>query len=65
LDEIKIYNYVRTPQQILQDYGQAVDEDPVCLDGTQPAMDLDGNCVVDLGDLVAFVGQWLLDNSVE
>jgi hypothetical protein len=65
LDEVKIYNYALSQQEVLQNYYAVADGDPVCLSGTAPAMDRDGNCVVDLADLVLFVSQWLQNNSAE
>jgi hypothetical protein len=36
----------------------------ICVDNAPPTMDLNGDCIVDLADLVLFVGGWLEDNRV-
>jgi len=65
LDEVKLYNYALTAQAVLQNYYAVADGDPVCLAGSQPAIDRNGDCVIDLADLILFAGQWLQSNSAE
>ncbi|HPO68966.1 MAG TPA: immunoglobulin domain-containing protein [Anaerohalosphaeraceae bacterium] len=62
LDEVEIYNYPLDAATIAQTYaditGKAVCPAPV-------AYDLDGDCIVDLGDFVKLASEWLLDTSVQ
>jgi hypothetical protein len=63
MDEVKIYNYPLSAVEVMQNYYAVADGDPICIAGTQPEMDQNGNCVVDIGDLLLLVNQWLLDNN--
>jgi hypothetical protein len=63
MDEVKIYNYPLSAVEVMQNYYAVADGDPICIAGTQPEMDQDGNCVVDVADLMLLVNQWLLDNN--
>ncbi|MBN1126011.1 MAG: discoidin domain-containing protein [Sedimentisphaerales bacterium] len=65
LDEVKIYNYALSEVEVLQNYYTMADGDPVCFPGTEPALDQDGNCVVDMADLLSLVSQWMQNNFVD
>ncbi len=59
MDDLKIYNYARTLEQIAQDY-LAVRGEWVCdNENDDLTYDFNGNCQVDIGDLVMFVSEWL------
>jgi len=62
LDDIKIYNYELSPTEVLAAYMAVEGGQDYCLDGTQPDLDLDGNCVVDTVDLLMFLDDWMKDN---
>jgi hypothetical protein len=57
VDDMRIYNYALTAEQVAQMYYDTTGE-KVCLYGN-PAYDLNGNCIVDLGDLALLAGDWL------
>jgi hypothetical protein len=64
LDDVKIYNFVRTTTQIAQDY-LATNGGWVCnKETTALANDFDGNCMVDLGDLALMAADWLNSNRI-
>jgi len=65
LDEIILYNYALSPTEILAAYMAIEGGQDYCLDGTQPALDFDGNCVVDMGDLEILVSEWMQNNLAE
>jgi hypothetical protein len=62
IDELKIYNYVRTTQQIAQDY-MAVRTNVTYVCNSEEenlsAWDFDGNCRIDLSDLAVLLSKWL------
>ena len=59
LDDLKIYNYARTTEQIAQDY-LGVKGGWVCNNELYDLpYDFNGNCIVDLGDLAIFAGAWM------
>ncbi|NLH16206.1 MAG: hypothetical protein GX455_06480 [Phycisphaerae bacterium] len=63
VDEARIYNYALSDQEIAALY---LDANPTgCVKGTGPAYDFNGNCVVDVPDLLIFAADWLKDNMVE
>ncbi len=57
VDDMRIYNYALTAEQVAQMYYDTTGE-KVCLYGN-PTYDLNGNCIVDLGDLALLAGDWL------
>jgi hypothetical protein len=62
IDELKIYNYVRTTEEIAQDYMDVrTDVTYVCNseEDDLSAVDFDGNCRIDLADLAEFLSKWL------
>ena len=67
IDDIKVYNYVRSATQIA-DAVYAVTGEPVCLealgsgDRTKGLSDFNNDCRIDLADLADFVANWLEDN---
>ncbi len=65
LDDVRIYNYARTTDQIAQDY-LAVNGGWVCdNEGTQDlTLDLDNNCQVDIGDFAILAASWLNSNRI-
>jgi len=66
VDEARVFNYAITPQQVADLYaesGMAVEA--YCPPIEQPAFDVDGNCVVDTGDLLIVAEQWLQSNVAE
>lgn len=65
LDEIILYNYALSPTEVLAAYMAIEGGQDYCLDGTQPALDFDGNCVVDMGDLEILLGEWMQNNLAE
>ena len=59
LDDLKIYNYARSTQQIALDY-LAVKGDWICDNELYDLpYDFNKNCIVDLGDLAEFAATWL------
>jgi hypothetical protein len=59
MDDIRIYNYARTTEQIAQDY-LGVKGDWVCNNELNNlAYDFDNNCQVDLADFAMFASEWL------
>jgi len=61
IDDVQIWNYAIDPIEIARLYATKTGR-PAC---TQiPPFDLDGNCVVDLNDIVLFAGQWAVSNVV-
>ncbi|AQT68060.1 Laminin G domain protein [Anaerohalosphaera lusitana] len=56
LDELKVYNYSMTAEQIAEVYYQYTGI-ATCVN--PPAMDLTGDCVVDIADMAEFAGSWL------
>lgn len=66
VDEARVFNYAITPQQVADLYaesGMAVEA--YCPPIGRPAFDVDGNCVVDTGDLLIVAQQWLQNNVAE
>ena len=65
LDDVKIYNYARTTDEIAQDY-LAVEGGWVCdNEGTADlTLDLDGNCQVDIGDFAVMAANWMNSNRI-
>ena len=64
IDELKIYNYARTTEQVAQDY-LAVKGEWVCnLELSAIPYDFDGNCRVDLEDFAAFAAAWMESNRI-
>jgi hypothetical protein len=62
IDELKIYNYIRTTQEIAQDYMDVrTDVTYVCNseEDDLSVWDLDGNCRIDISDLAELVSKWL------
>jgi hypothetical protein len=64
IDDLKIYNYARTVEEVAQDY-LAVRGEWIC-DQSLPALtyDFDGNCRVDLSDFAIFASEWLQSNRI-
>jgi hypothetical protein len=64
LDDVKVYNYVRTTEQIAKDY-LAVRGEWVC-NREVPALPYDYNndCRIDLADLALFAQAWLESNRI-
>lgn len=64
IDDLKIYNYARTVEEVAQDY-LAVRGEWVC-DRTLPSLayDFNGDCRVDLSDLATFALEWLESNRI-
>lgn len=59
IDNLKIYSYARTTEQIAQDY-LGVKGDWVCNNELNDlAYDFDNNCQVDLADFAMFASEWL------
>jgi hypothetical protein len=59
LDELNIYNYARTTEQVAQDY-LATQGDWICnRELYNLPYDYDGNCRVDIGDFAIFAAQWM------
>ena len=56
LDDVRLYNYALDKFEIGQIYADGADES-ICVE--YPAMDIDGDCDVDLDDLKLFVADWL------
>jgi len=65
LDEIMIYNYALSATEVLKAYMAVEGGQDYCLDGTQPALDFDGNCVVDTADLLMLLSEWLQNNLAQ
>lgn len=66
LDDIRIYNYAMNAVEAAYLYADASGES-VCVSPNNPvltAYDFDGNCRVDLGDMVEMASHWLYDQLV-
>ncbi|MBN1816232.1 MAG: immunoglobulin domain-containing protein [Sedimentisphaerales bacterium] len=66
VDEARVFNYAITPQQVADLYaesGMAIEG--YCAPNVRPAMDFNGDCVVDELDLIMLTNQWLLDNTAK
>lgn len=62
IDELKIYNYVKTTDQIAQEYmAFRTDVEFICNmdDYDLEAWDFDGNCRIDIPDLLVIAEKWL------
>jgi hypothetical protein len=59
IDELKIYNYALSTEQIAQDYLDVRGEWICNRELYDLAYDFNGNCVVDLSDLAMFAATWL------
>ncbi len=55
-DDFRIYNYALSADEVLLAYYNVTGK-KVCVD--KPAMDLNDDCMVDLGDLAMLAGSWL------
>ncbi|HPD46252.1 MAG TPA: immunoglobulin domain-containing protein [Anaerohalosphaeraceae bacterium] len=64
LDDVRIFNYPLSSREVAALYTQVETDVMICVDNAPPTMDLNGDCIVDLADLVLFVGGWLEDNRV-
>lgn len=64
IDDLKIYNYARTTEQVAQDY-LALRGEWVC-NGELPAnpYDFNDDCRVDLGDFAILAAEWLESNRI-
>ena len=65
LDDVRIYNYAKTTDQIAQDY-LAVEGGWVCdNEGSQDlTYDFDNNCQVDIGDFAVLAATWMNSNRI-
>lgn len=59
VDELKIYNYARTTEQIAQDYLDVRGEWICNRELYNLPYDFDGDCVISLGDFAIFAATWL------
>jgi hypothetical protein len=65
IDDLKIYNYARTNEQIAQDYLTVAGGDFICdlegwnADDQMMDVDSDDDCDVDLVDFAVFASRWL------
>ena len=57
MDEVRVYNYALTDDEIAQQYVTDAGLASVCQ--TKPTYDFTGDCKEDLADLVALASQWL------
>ena len=66
IDDMKIYNYARTADEIAQDYMNVTGAEYVCDNrgSKNIAYDFDNNCKVDILDFATFVSTWLNDNRI-
>ncbi len=62
LDEVKIYNYALTPEEVAEMYMADTGAQSVCRQYHQ--YDFDRNCYVDLGDLAVLAANWMNCNIV-
>ena len=60
LDEVKLYNYPKSELEVAADYN-AVTGESVCITSAAPSTvyDLNGDCIVDLADIVDMFANWL------
>jgi hypothetical protein len=63
LDEVSIYNYALDAATIAQTYADVTGA-RVCPNPHVPAYDLDGDCRVNLNDVVRLAFEWLVDGGV-
>jgi hypothetical protein len=64
IDDLKIYNYARTTEQIAQDYLEVAGGWVCNKELTALPYDFDNNCQVDLGDFAKFAATWLESNRI-
>ncbi len=64
MDELKIYNYARTTEQIAQDYLEVAGGWVCNNELTALPYDFNKNCQVDLGDFAIFAETWLESNRI-
>ncbi|MEN6307139.1 MAG: LamG-like jellyroll fold domain-containing protein [Anaerohalosphaeraceae bacterium] len=57
MDEVRVYNYALTPEEIAARYIADADLASMCL--SKPAYDYTNDCKVTLDDFALFAGQWL------
>ena len=62
-DEVEIYNYALDAATIAQTYAN-ISGSRVCPNSQVPAYDLDGDCRVNLNDVVKLASEWLVDGGV-
>ncbi len=63
IDDLKIYNYARTTEQIALDY-LAVRGDWICNNELTLPYDFDGDCRIGLSDFAIFADTWLQSNRI-
>ncbi|MBE0534852.1 MAG: immunoglobulin domain-containing protein [Phycisphaerae bacterium] len=63
IDDVQIYNYPMDETEVALMYTDIMLNEMVCVGGN-PQWDLNGNCRVDLGDLMLLASQWLECNLV-
>lgn len=67
MDDVKIFNYGLTAQEVAYEYLTVTDEPWICdwaawqNDALMTAMDVNDDCMIDLVDFAAFAGKWLED----
>ncbi len=61
LDDVKLYNYALSDLAVAQMYVADNPGSSVCVNSLKPAAayDLNGDCIVNLGDFAILAGQWL------
>ena len=62
LDDIRIYNYALTPEDVASLYTSTTPEDDwICVSNTDPALgtDVNGDCQVNIADIAALASLWL------
>ncbi len=64
LDDVRIYNHPLSSRQIAGLYTDVETDVMICVDDILPALDLNGNCMVEEGDVLLFVLEWLDSNWV-
>jgi len=62
LDDVKIYSYAMTPQQVATEYLAVKPSGEVCID--YPKYDVNGDCIVNMIDFAAFANNWLTDTII-
>lgn len=61
LDDVRIYNYALGELDIAVNYTTDAPDKTACVQSQRPdaQFDLNGNCIVDLGDIAIFAADWL------
>lgn len=64
IDDVRLYDNALSHEDVAELYTAVMPDVPICVDEVNPAMDLNGDCIVDVGDLFLLLSEWLECNTV-